>query len=159
MSTSPPAAPPTDVTFGGACPILRVHRVRESLAYYTDVLGFTVDWDYGVIASVSRGRCCLFLSEGDQGNSGSWAWIGVSDVDALHAEYRARGACIRQPPTNFTWACEMQVQDPDGNVLRMGSDRKPDQPFGPWLDMHGDLWERQPDERWVRVARGDARDA
>ena len=25
-------------------------------------------------------------SAGDQGNPGSWMWIGVSDVDALHEE-------------------------------------------------------------------------
>jgi hypothetical protein len=28
------------------------------------------------------------------------------------------------PPTNFPWALEMQVKDPDGNVLRIGSEPK-----------------------------------
>ena len=26
------------------------------------------------------------------------------------------------PPTNFPWALEMQIEDPDGNVLRFGSE-------------------------------------
>ena len=34
----------------------------------------------------------------------------------------------------------MQVEDPDGNILRIGSDPKPDQPTGPWLDMYGHTW-------------------
>ena len=33
-----------------------------------------------------------------------------------------RGAPIRLPPTNFSWALEIQVEDPDGNVLRFGSE-------------------------------------
>ncbi len=44
----------------------------------------------GNFASVSRGRCCLFLCEGDQGSFGTWIWIGVEDVEALLDEYRTR---------------------------------------------------------------------
>jgi hypothetical protein len=25
-------------------------------------------------------------------------------------------------PTNYSWAVEMQIEDPDGNVLRLGSE-------------------------------------
>src|SRR4051812_16695512 len=130
--------------FGGVSPILRVANLAASLEYYVNVLGFTIDWEYAnVIASVSRDQCGIFLCEGDQGHPGSWVWIGLEDVDALYEEYRASGAKVRQPPTNFKWACEMQVEDLDGNVLRLGSDSKPDQPFGPWLDMHGKYWGRE----------------
>jgi len=31
-------------------------------------------------------------------------------------------------------ACEMHVEDPDGNVLRFGSDSHPHEPFGEWRD-------------------------
>ena len=34
----------------------------------------------------------------------------------------------------------MQVEDPDGNILRIGSDSKPGQPMGLWLDMYGHTW-------------------
>ncbi|SPE40289.1 Putative lactoylglutathione lyase (fragment) [Candidatus Sulfopaludibacter sp. SbA3] len=64
----------------------------------------------------------------------------MSDAEGLAAEFRDRGAKIRHPPTNYPWAYEMQVEDPDGNVLRFGSDSKKDEAFGPFLDMHGRLW-------------------
>lgn len=144
------------VTFGGACPVLRVRSLAASLDHYVRVLGFSVDWEYaGAIASVSRGGCCLFLSEGDQGNPGSWVWIGVSDARALFAEYARAGARVRHPPTNYSWALEMQVEDPDGNVLRMGSDPDRGAPTGEWLDMHGIRWVPVPGGGWERAGEGE----
>jgi hypothetical protein len=141
------------ITFGGAAPIFRVANLSESLDYYVKLLGFIIDWEYShVIASVSRDRCCIFLSEGDQGNPGSWTWIGVGDAGAPFEEYRSRGAKIRHPPTNYPWAYEMQVEDLDGNVLRLGSHQKEGQPFGAWRDMHGDLWMPKPEGGWTRVS-------
>jgi uncharacterized glyoxalase superfamily protein PhnB len=70
-----------------------------------------------------------YLSLGDQGQPGTWVWIGVDDVDALYQEYRARGAEIAHAPQNYPWAYEMKVTDPDGHVLRFGSDPRDDIPF------------------------------
>jgi hypothetical protein len=42
----------------------------------------------------------------------------------LYEEYKDSGAQILQPPEAFPWACEMKVGDPDGHVLRFGSDPK-----------------------------------
>src|SRR5205085_2150333 len=67
-----------------------------------------------------------------------------------HHELRAKGAKIRHPPTNYSWAGEMQVEDPDGNVLRLGSDRKEGLPHGPWYDMHGVRWMNDGDG-WLHV--------
>ena len=139
MSTTDATNPPS-LTLGGATPIFRVASLRASIGYYVNALGFKVNWDAGGFASVSRDRCCLFLCEGDQGHTGTWTWIGVNDTESLAAEFRQSGATIRHPPTNYAWAYEMQVEDPDGNVLRFGSDPKKDEPFGPFLDMHGRLW-------------------
>jgi catechol 2,3-dioxygenase-like lactoylglutathione lyase family enzyme len=127
-----------------AIPILRVASLSASDDYYVDVLGFKVDWNEGGIASLSRDDCCVFLTESEQGTPITWVWLGVSDVAALHDELRGRGARIRQPPTNHFWALEMQVEDLDGNVLRIGSDPLPGEPFGPFLDMHGRLWGPEP---------------
>jgi len=142
-------SPSRIATFERAQPILRVTDLQTSVEYYVKVLGFKIDFQE-IIASVSRDRCGLFLVQGDQGNPGTWVWVGVSDVDLLYQEYRATGARIRQPPTNFPWACEMQVEDPDGNVLRVGSESKPDQPLGPWQDMQGNLWVLTPGGDWTR---------
>lgn len=139
------------ITFHGATPILRVVSLAPSVDHYVNVLGFTVDWrEPGIIASVSRGACTVFLSEGDQGNPGSWVYTGVGDVERLFEEYRARGAKVRHPPTNHSWGYEMQVEDPDGNVLRFASDSKVGEPFGEWLDMRGTRWVRSRDGGWTR---------
>ncbi len=143
------------VAFEGVTPILRVLSLSASLEYYVEVLGFKIDWQHpALIASVSRDRCHIMLSEGDQGNPGSWVWIGVEDVEPLFEEYTSKGAKIRNRPTNYEWAYEMQIEDPDGNVLRMGSDPKPDQPIGPWRDMRGDLWVKSPGGGYTRIERG-----
>ena len=147
------------VEFEGVTPILRVENLAASVEYYVSKLGFEVDWGGpGGFASVSRGKCHIFLSEGDQGHTGSWVWIGVEDAKALLDEYRASGAKVRHAPTNYPWAYEMQVEDLDGNVLRMGSDPKSDQPAGEWLDMYGRRWISTPSGESVRVADDDAKD-
>ena len=129
------------MNFHQATPILRVADLAASLAYYLDVLGFHVQWRMETIACVSRGDCGLVLCEGDQGNPGSWVWIGVGDAEALHAELEAKGAKVRNPPANFPWAIETQIEDLDGNVLRFGSEPIEGRPYSPWKDMHGRLWE------------------
>ncbi len=143
------------ITFHGATPILRVGSLASSVAYYVNVLGFEIDWQGpGIIASVSRGASTIFLTEGDQGNPGSWVYAGVSDAELLFKELRAKGARVRHPPTNYPWGYEMQVEDPDGNVLRFASDPKEGQPFGEWLDMRGDRWAKSPAGGWTRVEGG-----
>ena len=88
------AAEITGVTFERANPILRVASLARSLAYYVDVLGFTnAEWGGDDFTCVSRDDADIYLSEGDQGQ-----------------------------PENYPWAREMRVGDPDGHVLRFGSD-------------------------------------
>lgn len=103
-------------------PILSVRDIEASLAYYRDVLGFEpAPWG-GTFTHVSRDGCGIYLCEGEQGQAGTWVWVGVEDVDALYAQYRSSGAWVVMEPTTFEWAREMRIQDPDGHVLRFGSD-------------------------------------
>jgi len=143
------------VELGRVTPIFRVSDLTASLDYYTRVLGFTLNWrddDGNAFASVTRGRCDLFLSVGDQGHPGSWVWIAASDADAVHEELRARGAKVRHPPANYPWGSrEVHVEDLDGNVLRLGSENKPGEPFGEWLDMQGVRWTRLEGGGWARA--------
>lgn len=133
-------------------PILRVSSLPASIDYYVEVLGFKVDWhEPGIMASVSRNRCGMMLCEGDQGNPGTWVWIGAEDVEILFEEYKLKGAKVRHPPTNYVWAYEMQIEDPDGHVLRFGSEPKADQPLGEWLDARGDRWLKSDVGGWRKV--------
>ncbi|NER83138.1 MAG: bleomycin resistance family protein [Leptolyngbya sp. SIO1D8] len=111
--------------FESLTPILNVKNIPDSIRYYVDVLGFKQDWDWDdppTFASVSRDDVCIFLCQGAQGQSGTWMSIFVENVDALHEDYKAKGAIIRQAPTNFPWGVrEMNIEDPDGHRLRIGT--------------------------------------
>ncbi len=98
--------------------------MSSSIRYYVDVLGFeAADWGSDAFTHVSRDGRGIYLCRGGQGHVGGWVWIGVGDVRALYQTYKERGAIIRQEPKTESWALEMQVEDPDGNVLRFGSER------------------------------------
>ncbi len=121
--------------FEGAAPILRVTNMKASLRYYVDVLGFrSADWGSGDFTSVNRDGAGIYLCRGGQGCAGTWAWVGVEDVEALYEEYKASGAKIHVGLRNYPWALEMHVEDPDGHVLRFGSEPLSDRPFDTWAD-------------------------
>jgi catechol 2,3-dioxygenase-like lactoylglutathione lyase family enzyme len=108
-------------------PILRIEDMSASVRYYVDVLGFEqAAWGTDDFTHVGRDGRGLYLCRGGQGHTGAWVWVGVGDVRALHRLYKERGAVIRQEPTNRPWALEMQIEDPDGNVLRFGSEPEKD---------------------------------
>lgn len=118
--------------FEHADPILRVANMRNSLRYYVDILGFqNAAWGSDDFTCVTRDGAAIHLCRGDQGAPGTWVWVGVEDAEALYQEYQTSGATIRQRPTNHLWALEFQVEDPDGHVLRLGSEPLKDRPFGP----------------------------
>jgi predicted enzyme related to lactoylglutathione lyase len=106
-------------------PILRVENMEKSLRFYVDVLGFkNASWGDENFTSVNRDSAGIYLCRGDQGRGGAWVWLGVDDVEPIHRDLKTKGVVIRMPPTNFAWALEMQIEDPDGNVLRLGSEPK-----------------------------------
>jgi catechol 2,3-dioxygenase-like lactoylglutathione lyase family enzyme len=138
--------------FHPAVPVLRVKDVQASIAYYRDVLGFEVRWGAGEdFACLERGKCTLFLTDDKQSQPRMWVWIGVGDVRALHQRYVTSGAKIRNPPNNFEWTLEMQVEDLDGNVLRMGSEPEKDKPLGIWKDGDGVRWRHLGNRKYERV--------
>jgi predicted enzyme related to lactoylglutathione lyase len=113
------------VRFENSQPILRVDNMAASLRFYVDILGFkNAPWGSDDFTYVSRNEAGIYLCRGGQGRGGAWVWIGVEDAEKVHEELKALGVNIRMPPTNYSWAMEMQVEDPDGNVLRLGSDPK-----------------------------------
>ncbi|NJM26489.1 MAG: bleomycin resistance family protein [Bacteroidia bacterium] len=112
-------------------PILSVTDMARSVAFYVEVLGFTqADWGDGTFTSVGRDNTGLYLCKGGQGCRGTWVWIGFDgDIFELYRRLKLKGVPIRLEPTNFSWAYEMQVEDPDGHVLRFGTDPNRDEPF------------------------------
>jgi len=120
--------------------------------YYRDALGFTVVFELNRwFASAAREECNIFLTNDKQSQSRMWVWIGVKDVRSLHERCVQSGAKIRNPPNNFGWALEMQVEDLDGSVLRIGSDPEKGKPLGVWMDADGVRWKHLGNRKYERV--------
>jgi predicted enzyme related to lactoylglutathione lyase len=121
---------PSNIGFENCQPILRVENMQRALHFYVDLLGFkAADWSGDNFSSISKDRAGIYLCRQAQGHGAAWVWIGVDDAEKLHEEYVALGIKIRLPPTNYFYAMEFHIEDPDGNVLRLGSDPKTDRPF------------------------------
>lgn len=143
---------PSTTEFGPPTPVFFVKDVDASVAYYVDALGFALRWRYNSgFACVAQGKCSIFLTDDNQSQSRMWIWVGVPNVRALHAQYLSSGAKVRNPPNNFNWAIEMQVEDLDGNVLRIGSDPEKDQPLGTWKDADGIRWKHLGDDKYEQM--------
>ena len=128
-------AAPEKTRFEHAEPILRVSNMTASVRYYSDVLGFVnAEWGTDEFTVVSRDGASIYLCRESQGQPGTWVWVGVEDAAALYQEYVASGARVRHPPRNYTWALEFHVEDPDGHVLRFGSDPITERPYDDWTD-------------------------
>ena len=116
--------------FERADPILSVADMSRSLRYYTEVLGFAnADWGGEDFTCVTRDNASIYLCHKDQGQPGTWVWVGVEDVAALYTEYTRSGATVVHPPENYPWAYEMKITDPDGHVLRFGSEPREEMPL------------------------------
>lgn len=108
-----------------AVPILRVDNLSASFEYYVDVLQFEKRWDWGEppdYGCVALGKVELFLCQEGQGQPGTWVYLFIDAIDEYHRIIRDRGAEILTEPTNEPWGMrEIQVRDPDGHILRVGT--------------------------------------
>lgn len=122
---------PSNFRVENITPVLNVRDIARSLSFYVDILGFkNADWGDDNFTSINRDNMGLYLCKEGQGSTGTWVWIGFDgDIFSLHQILTAKGVVIKLPPTNFSWAYEMQVEDPDGHVLRFGTDPNNNEPF------------------------------
>lgn len=112
-------------------PVLYVKDMALTLSFYVDILGFkNADWGDDNFTSINRDNTGLYLCRGGQGLPGTWVWIGFDgDIFSLHENLKEKGVIIKLPPTNFSWAYEMQIEDPNGHVLRFGTDPRNSEAF------------------------------
>jgi catechol 2,3-dioxygenase-like lactoylglutathione lyase family enzyme len=113
-------------------PVLPVRSVRAALAHYAK-LGFhadayaeTSDGDpiYGFLARDGIELHLARVPELDPRSNTSACYLYVSDANALHAEWSLSGAAGRfTEPENTPYRLrEFAHVDPDGNLLRVGSE-------------------------------------
>ncbi len=104
-------------------PILSVADMQRSLRFYVDLLGFkNAEWGDDDFTCVSRDECNILLCRGSQGNPGTWIYVGVDNARKAFDFLSSRDATIRKGLTKYPWALEFNVVDPDGHVLRIGSE-------------------------------------
>ncbi|MBL8830859.1 MAG: VOC family protein [Rhodospirillales bacterium] len=115
-------------------PVLLVRDVVAAAGRYRDALGFSYDRFYGEppgFVILVRDAMHLMLKQVEAGvpvathrelAGGLWsAYFWISDADALHAEFVARGATISYAPCDQFYGCrEFAVRDLDGHDIGFG---------------------------------------
>jgi catechol 2,3-dioxygenase-like lactoylglutathione lyase family enzyme len=114
------------VKLGGITPVLRMFDTAKARQFYIDYLGFQVDWehrfepDLPLYMSVSKGGCCLHLSEhhGDA-SPGANIRIKAERLAEWHQQLLAMRHTYSRPGLERTpWnTVEMMLNDPFYNKL------------------------------------------
>lgn len=101
-------------------PILRVRDASKAVGWYGR-LGFDQESlhrfasGFPAFVTIARGRMRLFLSEHEgDARPDTLVYLRVGDVDAIATEFGLR-------PEEAPWAREIELRDPDGNRLRIGT--------------------------------------
>ena len=114
-------------------PLLRCNDLKEAIAFYTNVLDFTLkysgeannEWAIELINNDAE----ILLASRD-GTPRIAIIVRVDDVDALFKKYVDRGLIVpnnpdspvHNGPIDQTWGMrEFYVNDPDGNTLRFST--------------------------------------
>ncbi|MGW6330874.1 glyoxalase superfamily protein [Nocardia rhamnosiphila] len=101
-------------------PILRVEDAAAAVAWY-ERLGFAEQWEHRfepglpAFVEVARGGVRLFLSEHEgDARPDTLVYLRIRDVEAIASEFGVQ-------PEDAAWAREIELRDPDGNRLRIGT--------------------------------------
>ena len=118
--------------FHGVQPVLPVADAARAARYFSEVLGFELDFIAGEPPSYAR------VKKGDRtygdpvyirlwqvNTRDARPWRGEivihvgHDLDGLHEAYRQRGVDIIEAPVSQPWGLrEFAIREPDGHVLR-----------------------------------------
>ena len=108
-------------------PVFRVVDLARSLSYYSDQLGFEVEFNYeGFYAGILCDGCRIHLTcsaplERDQTTFEAAehldACFGVQNAAALAARFASAGATFSVPLRSMPYGKEFYVKDPDGYIL------------------------------------------
>jgi uncharacterized glyoxalase superfamily protein PhnB len=118
---------------------LTVKDLQKSLAWYRDLLGFTVDREIerdGKLRAVAlkAGAIRILLNQDDgargldrvKGEGFSLQFITAQSVDDIANRIKSHGGSLDTEPADMPWGVRMfRVRDPDGFKFAISSERKP----------------------------------
>ncbi|MBY5933045.1 VOC family protein [Tateyamaria omphalii] len=117
------------MTYTNATPVLRVSDYARAKAFYMDVLGFEVTQEAGDPVTgfgiFRAGSAQIFLMAWDGPDAAYDGWrvyLYPQDLDAQLAHIAATGTAVSGPTVTEYGMREVQVTDPDGNVICLGED-------------------------------------
>ncbi len=113
-------------------PQLPVANVRETQAYYRDMLDFKIAWvrgdDYG---AVYQGPNEIFLNREDGEIHSGCCFVRVANADEVLARYRERGVEIVEDIVSQPWGMrEFTIRENNGHRFRIGHSEGPVQQPG-----------------------------
>jgi uncharacterized glyoxalase superfamily protein PhnB len=108
-------------------PQLAVADVRETQAYYRDVLGFKIAWiwqeEYG---AVYNGTTEIFFAREQGEIHPACNFVRVENADDVFADYRERGARIVEEIASHPYGMrEFSIEDNNGHRFRIGHSEGP----------------------------------
>jgi len=123
---------------GGLGISLTVKDLQKSLAWYTDVIGFTVDRKIerdgklrGVALKAGTVRISINQDDGAKGwtrvKGEGFSFVITTDqnIDEIAAGIRARGGVLDTEPADMPWGARVfRFRDPDGYRISISSPRR-----------------------------------
>ncbi len=117
------------MTYRNATPVLRVSDYQRARAFYTDVLGFDVMQEAGDpvvgFGILRAGQAQVFLIAWDGPEAGYERWrvyLYPESLSDMVDRIAKTGTAIVGPNVTEYGMREIEVTDPDGNVLCLGED-------------------------------------
>jgi catechol 2,3-dioxygenase-like lactoylglutathione lyase family enzyme len=125
--------------------------VERSRRFYTEVLGGRVVFsgESGLPTNVALSNSWIVISVGggptddkpsvtletppDPDRVSSFLNIRVKDIEAVYAEWSARGANFLTPPKQHQYEIRCYIRDPDGHLIEVGQTTDPE---GDWTPAH-----------------------
>ena len=122
--------------------------VERSRRFYTEVLGGRLAFS-GDVTYVALSNSWIIINVGggptddkpavtletppDPDRVSSFLNIRVTDIEAVYAEWSARGANFLTPPKQHQYETRCYIRDPDGHLIEVGQTTDPD---GDWVPAH-----------------------
>jgi predicted enzyme related to lactoylglutathione lyase len=108
-------------------PVLRVSDIARLLAFYSDRLGFAVEFVYeSFYAGVCRDGCHIHLKGSSPSPRDEIAfereehidiYVGVQSAETLSERFASAGVAFVVPLRHMPYGTEFYVRDPDGYIL------------------------------------------